>query len=81
MKQRSNSALLGKIDFLNRVEVSLSGRAMPILGRTRLLHEPRALREPQRFLVATYLAGLFDLTLLDERPDHELFELCERATP
>ncbi len=74
---RANSVLLGRIDFLNRLEVTLSGRGMPILGRTRLLHEPRALREPARFLTATYLVELFDRTLVEGRADHELFDLLD----
>jgi recombinational DNA repair protein (RecF pathway) len=50
---------------------------MPILARVRLLHEPRPLREPRRFLTAVYVTALFDLAMLDERPEPELFDLCE----
>lgn len=74
---RHNSPLIGKLDFLNRVEVTIAGRGMPILGRTILRHEPRTLREPQRFRVASYVAELFDRALIEERPDREMFELID----
>jgi DNA repair protein RecO (recombination protein O) len=72
---RPTSPLLGQLDFLNLCEVTLAGRGMPILGKARLLHEPRSLREPTRYLLACYLAGLFDRPLLDQRADPELFDL------
>ncbi|MCA8942899.1 MAG: DNA repair protein RecO [Planctomycetes bacterium] len=74
---RPNSAVLGKLDLFNRVEVTLSGRGMPILGRTVLIREPRRLREPRRFLVAQHLAELFDRTVLDGRADPEQFDLLD----
>ena len=72
---RPGSAHLGRLDFLNRCEVELAGRGIPLLGRTRLCHEPRALREPIRFLVAAHLCELFDAAFQPDKPDAELFDL------
>lgn len=72
---RPKSALLGKIDLLNELEVTLTGRGVPLFGRVRLVHEPRALRHPERFFPALYLVQLLDACLLDERPDPALFDL------
>lgn len=72
---RPTSAHLGKLDFLNRCEVEIAGRGIPLLGRTRLVHEPRGLREPARFLVAMHVTDLFDRVLIVERADAELFDL------
>lgn len=76
---RPNSAVLGKLDLFNRVEASLAGRGMPILGKTRLVHEPRGLRRPRRFLVAQYIAELFEIAFVDSRPDTDLFDLLDGA--
>ena len=73
---RGNSATLGKLDFLNRCEITLSGRGFPLLSRIALVHEPRALRSPPRFLWAMHFAELFDAALLPDHPDRELFELA-----
>lgn len=85
---RGNSQALGRLDFLNRLDVTLSGRGIPLLGRVHLVHEPRALRRPERFAVATHLADLFDRSFVPERADHEMFDLAvgaftlvERAEP
>ncbi|MBK8974956.1 MAG: DNA repair protein RecO [Planctomycetes bacterium] len=72
---RSTSALLGRIDFLNRLEVRLAGREVPLLGDARLLHEPRALREPRRFLTVSHLADVLDAAWIVDGPDPELFDL------
>jgi DNA repair protein RecO (recombination protein O) len=72
---RPTSAHLGKLDFLNRCEVEIAGRGIPLLGRTRLLHEPRALRGPQRFLITMHAVELFDRALIADRSDPELFDL------
>lgn len=72
---RSNSPCLGRIDFLNRVEVKISSGQLPVLHRVRLVHEPRGLREPRRFAAASYVAELFDPVLLPGREDAGLFEL------
>lgn len=72
---RPGSVLLGRLDFLNRLEVSLSGRGMPILGKTKLLHEPRGLRSPKRYLAAAYLAELLDRALVADQVDAHLFDL------
>lgn len=72
---RKNSTTLGRIDFLNRVDITLSGKGIALLGRVKLLHEPRALREPRRFLFASALAEWFDRALPPDRPEPELFDL------
>lgn len=77
---RTNSAALGRLDLFNRLDVTLSGRGFPLLGRVRLVHEPRALRRPVRFAVATHLADLFDRAFVPERADQELFDLALGAT-
>ena len=76
---RSNSVLLGRIDFLNRVDVTFAGRGMPLLGKARLLHEPRALRSSPRFETATYLSQALDHAWLNDQPDSELFDLTTGA--
>lgn len=72
---RPGSAQLGRLDFLNLCDVTIAGKGIPLLGRTKLVHEPRALREPQRFLAAMHIAELFDRAWLDERADPELFDV------
>jgi len=74
---RPDSPLLGKVDYCNllRVELWRRGTAMPLLARAELLHEPRALREPTRFLLADHLVGLVDEALPDGRADEALFDL------
>ncbi|MEO0478278.1 MAG: DNA repair protein RecO [Planctomycetota bacterium] len=72
---RHNSALLGKIDFLNELDVQLSGRSVPLFRRVKLVHEPRPLRAPERYWLACHLARLFDACLVQEHPDPELFDL------
>jgi DNA repair protein RecO (recombination protein O) len=72
---RPGSAQLGRLDFLNLCDVTLAGKGIPLLGRTRLVHEPRALREPHRFLAAMHIAELFDRALLADRADPELFDV------
>ncbi len=74
---RPKSPLLGCLDFLNLLEVHLAGKGLPILGRTKLLHEARGLREPRRFLACNYLAEVFDRAWVDGRQDMELFDLVE----
>lgn len=73
---RRTSSTLGKLDFLNRCEVGLSGRGFPLLSRVRLVHEPRALRSPARFLAAMHLAELFDRAILPDQGDRTLFDLA-----
>lgn len=72
---RPGSAQLGRLDFLNLCDVTIAGKGIPLLGRTTLVHEPRALREPQRFLAAMHIGELFDRAWLDERADPELFDV------
>lgn len=72
---RAGSQCLGRIDFLNHVRLKVSGGSLPILHRVKLLHEPRALREPARYVAASYLAEIFDVALPPERADAALFDL------
>lgn len=74
---RPDSPLLGKLDFLNllRVELWNRGETMPLLGRSTLLHEPRGLRRPTRYLFAAHLVGIVDWAMPDRRPDPALFDL------
>ncbi len=72
---RATSQCLGRIDFLNLVEVKLSASNLPVLHRVKLLHEPRRLREPRRYRAASYLSELFDPAFLPSRPDPQLFDL------
>ncbi|MHC5062410.1 MAG: DNA repair protein RecO [Planctomycetota bacterium] len=74
---RPKSPHIGCLDFLNLLEVRLAGKGLPILGRTRLIHEARGLREPRRFLACNYLAEIFDRAWVDGRQDMELFDLVE----
>src|SRR5262245_6540998 len=63
---RQNSPLLGKVDLLNLLEVGVSGRGeLKLLGRVRLLEDRRALREPARFLAASWLVEIVDQALPD----------------
>jgi DNA repair protein RecO (recombination protein O) len=72
---RPGSQCLGRIDFLNLLEVKISGGRLPILHRVRLVREHRALREPIRYSAASYLTEIFDPTFLSGRADPGLFEL------
>lgn len=72
---RPKSPCLGRIDFLNLVEIKISGGTLPILHRVKLLHEPRKLREPARFAAASYLTELFDPAFPVGRSDPALFDL------
>lgn len=72
---RATSQCLGRIDFLNLVEVKLSAGNLPVLHRVKLLYEPRRLREPRRYRAASYLSELFDPAFLPARPDPQLFDL------
>ena len=78
---RLNSPMLGKIDLLNLVDATVSGRPgnLKLLSRLTLLHEHRELREPRRFLAASYLIELFDPAFPQGRQDPELFDLIEGA--
>lgn len=78
---RPTSPFLGRIDFLNLVRVRLGGRpgTLRLLTGLELLHEPRALRQPRRFLAASYLAEIFDVALPEGRADPELFDLMSGA--
>lgn len=76
---RPDSVLLGRIDLLNllRVELWRRGETMPLLARAVLIHEPRGLREPARFLLASHLVEIVDAALTEERADAALFELVQ----
>ena len=72
---RHNSPFLGCIDFLNLVEARLSRGSLPLLYPVKLLHEHRGLRQPRRYLAASYLVELFDPAFPHGRVDQELFDL------
>ena len=72
---RPGSQCLGRIDFLNLLEVKISGGNLPVLHRVRLLREHRRLREPIRYTAASYLTEIFDPTFLAGRADPGLFDL------
>lgn len=72
---RPKSQCLGRIDFLNLVEIKISGGNLPTLHRVKLLHEPRKLRQPARFAAASYLTELFDPAFPVGRSDPALFDL------
>ena len=72
---RANSQCLGRIDFLNLIRVKISGANLPVIHRVELIHEHRRLREPARYLAASYLTELFDPAFPPGRIDRALFEL------
>lgn len=78
---RPASPFLGRLDFLNLVRARLGGRpgTLRLLTGVELLHEPRGLRQPRRFLAASYLAEIFDVALPEGRADSELFDLMSGA--
>ncbi len=72
---RPGSQCLGRIDFLNLVDLKISSGNLPILHRVRLIHEHRRLRDPIRYRAASYLTEIFDPAILFGRSDPGLFEL------
>lgn len=74
---RPDSPLLGRIDFLNELDVSFSvdRGGLRILLRATLTRERRALRSPKRFLAAGHIAWLVDVASVEGRADPELFDL------
>jgi DNA repair protein RecO (recombination protein O) len=76
---RPNSPMLGRIDWLDQVEIQLGRGELPILHRIRLVHEPRRLRTPRRFALATALHEMFDPAWIEGRVDEELFDLTHGA--
>ncbi len=74
---RPESPFLGRLDFLNLVDASLSRprTGLRLLTAVDLIHEPRALREPRRYLASCYLVEITDPMWFEGRPDPELFNL------
>lgn len=74
---RPDSPFLGRLDFLNLVDASLSSprTGLRLLTGVQLVHEPRALREPRRYLASCYLVEMTDRLWFEGRPDPELFAL------
>lgn len=74
---RPDSPLLGRLDFLNEVQVRLSPDrgGLRLLLRAELVRERRPLRACRRFLAASHFAGLCDAGLPPERADPALFDL------
>ncbi|MEM7205693.1 MAG: DNA repair protein RecO [Planctomycetota bacterium] len=80
---RPQSPFLGRLDLLNLVLPAYARQRrsehLRILVGVRLLHEPRRLREPARFLAASYLREVFDPALPEGRADPELFDVLSGA--
>jgi len=75
---RQNSPLLGRLDHLNLVEATLAGRGdLKLLSRCKLIEDRRRLREPRRFLAASWLVELVDVALPEGRAEPELFDLVQ----
>lgn len=74
---RPNSPLLGRLDFLNelKVRVSADRGGLRLLVRAELLRERRTLRQPARYLAASYWVELCNYGFPDDRPDPDLFDL------
>ncbi len=76
---RADSPLLGRLDFLNELDVQLSAdrEGLRILLRAELVRERRSLRQPRRFVAAAYLAEACDAAMVPGRGDPELFDLVD----
>lgn len=76
---RPDSPLLGRLDFLNDLDVQLSAdrEGLRLLLRADLRRERRGLRAGARFLAATYLVELCDFALPAGRGDPDLFDLVD----
>lgn len=76
---RLDSPLLGRLDFLNELDVQLSAdrEGLRILLRADLLRERRSLRNRRRYLAAAYFAELCEFALPPGRGDPELFDLVD----
>ena len=74
---RPDSALLGRIDFLNEIQATFSPDrgGLRILTRAKLTRERRALRKPRRYLAAGHVAWLVDVACQEGRPEPELYDL------
>lgn len=74
---RPDSPLLGRLDFLNEldVQVSTAREGLRTLLRATLVRERRGLRARHRFLAASYLVELADFALPTGQSDPELFDL------
>jgi len=79
---RPTSPFLGRLDFLNVIRPRFARRrkaALQLLRGAVLLHEHRALRRPRRFVAASYLHEIFDVSLLEGRADPPMFDLMVGA--
>lgn len=74
---RPDSPFLGRLDFLNLVDASLSRprTGLRLLTGIDLIHEPRGLRQPRRYLASCYLVEITDRLWFEGRPDADLFNL------
>ena len=74
---RPDSPLLGRIDFLNELEVTLSPDrgGLRLLLRAKLTRERRALRHPRRFLASGHVAWLVDVASQEGTPEPAMFDL------
>jgi len=73
---RPDSPFLGRLDFLNEARATFGADrgGLRLLVALDLLHERRALREPQRFLAASHLAWLSDLAM-PHGPEPDIYDL------
>ena len=79
---RPSGPFLGVLDQLNLIEPRFArrrGEGMRLLRGVVLLHEPRGLAEPQRFVAASHLVEVFDVAFTPNRADPELFDLLAGA--
>jgi DNA repair protein RecO (recombination protein O) len=76
---RPDSPLLGRIDFLNELDVALSAdrEGLRLLLRADLVRERRGLRSAERFVAASHFVELCDFALPAGRADPELFDLVD----
>jgi DNA repair protein RecO (recombination protein O) len=74
---RADSPMLGRLDFLNDLNVRLSADrgGLRLLLRADLLRERRGLRQALRYLAASHLVELGNYGFPDGLPDPELFDL------
>ncbi len=78
---RPNSPLLGRVDFLSDLDVSLStaSEGLRTLLRADLVRERRSLRDPARFLAASHLAAICDAAAPQGQPEPEVFDLADHG--
>ena len=78
---RPTSPFLGRVDYLNSVEprIARHGDALGLrlLHGVELVHEPRALRAPRRYLAAAHLTDFATAAFPVGRSDPPVFDLVQ----